>query len=264
MYRVLKIAERLTYASADLVISANETFRKIAVARGGRKPENVVAVYSVPDKARMRRVAPDPALRGGAGIVLGYVGIIGDQDGVDHLIRAFAHLRAQGAGEGVRAVIVGDGTALPEVQRLAGELGLGDHVTFTGYLRGEDLLAALSTFDIGVIPDPVNECNDKLSMNKVFEYSAFGIPSVSYPLSETMNLLGATGTYSVDATPEGLGEAIMTLIRDDDLRQTRSAEAKALADRKFDWSHEASNYVTAYNGLRSPTQQPGMVLAERS
>lgn len=264
MYWLLKMAERLTYASADLVICANETFRKLAIARGGRKPEDVVAVYSVPDKARMRRVAPDPALRGGARMVLGYVGIIGDQDGVDHLMRAFAHLRAQGAGEGVRAVVVGDGPARPHVQRLAEELGLGDHVSFTGYLRGEALLAALSTFDIGVIPDPVNACNDKLSMNKVFEYSAFGVPSVSYPLSETMNLLGRTGTYSADDTPEGLGQAIMTLIRDDELRQTRGAEAKALADRKFDWAREAGNYVAAYERLMSSTLQAKVALAERS
>ena len=47
-------------------------------------------------------------------------------------------------------------------------------MTFTGYLSGDELMAALSAFDIGIIPDPLNPYNDKISMNKVFEYSALG------------------------------------------------------------------------------------------
>ena len=96
----------------------------------------------------------------------------------------------------IGAVIVGDGPALPEVRQLASDLHLAEQITFTGYLRGDDLLAALSTFDIGIIPDPVNEYNDKISMNKVFEYSAFGVPAVAYDLSETRRLLGTTAEYA--------------------------------------------------------------------
>lgn len=249
IYRALKLAERLTYATADLVICANETFRQLAIARGGRKPENVVTVYSVPDRSRMRRVPDDPDLRQGARLVLGYVGIIGDQDGVDHMIRAMAHLKNRFPDDDLRAVVVGDGPALAEVKRLARDLGVADQVTFTGYLRGEALLAALSTFDIGVIPDPMNACNDKLSMNKVFEYSAFGVPAVSYPLTETMRLLGAAGTYSADPTHGGLADAIGSLVADEALRRRRGAAAKALADRKFDWAREAAAYVEAYRDL---------------
>jgi hypothetical protein len=76
---------------------------------------------------------------------------------------------------------------------------LSDFVMFTGYLNGEALLSHISAFDIGVIPDPYNEANDVMSMNKVFEYCALGIPTASYPLRETKRLLGGAGVLCPDA-----------------------------------------------------------------
>jgi len=246
-YHLLRLAERLTFLTADLVISSNETHRELAMSRGGKKGEDVVSVYSIPDKSRIRRVAPNLELRGGARVVLGYVGIIADQDGVDHLIRCVHQLVKVHAITDIKAVVVGDGPALETVRSLAAELEIEDFVTFTGYLRGEQLLAALSTFDIGIIPDPVNEYNDKISMNKVFEYSALGIPSVSYDLRETKRLLKLAGRYADAPTPEALAKACLTLITDDNARAEAGRRAKALAEADFNWDHEAQKYVDAYS-----------------
>lgn len=248
-HRLLLFVERRSFRAADLVITANDTYRDLAIERGGKDPADVVTVYSVPDRSRIRRVAPDEALRGGARVVLGYIGIIGDQDGVDHLVRCMHRLCVAEGRQDVRAAIVGDGPALASVRELASQLGVEDRITFTGYLRGDALLAAMSTFDIGVIPDPVNEYNDKISMNKVFEYSALGVPPVSYDLTETRRLLGDAGTYATDATSDGLARACAALIDDDDLRQRKGLEAKALADARFDWGREAQRYVSAYERL---------------
>jgi glycosyltransferase involved in cell wall biosynthesis len=248
-HRLLLLAEKCTFRLADRVISANDTYRDIAITRGGRTPDSVTAVYSVPDRQKLRRVAPDTALRGGAKVVLGYVGIIADQDGVDHLIRMMHHIVHDHGRQGVRAVIVGDGPALASVKDLAREQGVVEHVTFTGYLRGETLLAAISTFDIGIIPDPVNEYNDKISMNKVFEYSALAIPPVSYDLSETRRLLGDAGTFAQGATPKDLAEAVLPLIDDESQRRERGMRAGKLAEEKFNWDSEARKYVAAYGEL---------------
>lgn len=248
-HRLLLLAEKCTFKFADRVISANDTYRDIAIERGGMAPENVTTVYSVPDRQKLRRVEPNGELRAGAAVVLGYLGIIADQDGVDHLIRMMAHIIHDSGRRDVRAVIVGDGPALASVKELAHSLGVAEHVTFTGYLRGQDLLAAISTFDIGIIPDPVNEYNDKISMNKVFEYSTLGIPSVSYDLSETRRLLGATGTFARDATPLSLAEAALPLIDDETRRREVGASAGRLAEEKFNWDSEARKYVGVYETL---------------
>src|SRR6185295_8503279 len=144
LFKLLLLAEKLTMKSADTIISSNETFRNLAIARCGKSPDDVVTVYSVPDRTRIRRLPPKKELRKGARIVLGYLGIISDQDGVDHFVRMLNHLVVDHGCQDVGAVIVGDGPALPEVRRLANNLNLAEKITFTGYLRGDDLLAALS------------------------------------------------------------------------------------------------------------------------
>ncbi len=249
MLAVLRAAERMTMRCANIVISANETYREIAIRRGGKSPGDVITVHSPPDRERMKRVEPNVELRRKSRLVLGYLGIIGDQDGVDHLVRMMDHLIRDHGRADVSAVVVGDGPALAGVRELARNLGLSDRIAFTGYLRGAELLAALSTFDIGIIPDPVNPYNDKISMNKVFEYSALGIPSVSYPLFETQRLLENIGAFSQDNTPAGLARACLMLIEDDEARLKLGQQAKALADNRFDWAREREKYVAAYRRL---------------
>jgi glycosyltransferase involved in cell wall biosynthesis len=246
-HTLLLLAEKMTFRTADVVISANETYRELAISRGGKNPNDVVTVYSVPDRARIKRVAPAENLRNGARLILGYIGIIADQDGVDHLVRCVQHLVTDHGHKDIRAVVVGDGPALESVKALARELKVDDYITFTGYLRGDDLLAALSLFDIGIIPDPVNDYNDKISMNKVFEYSALGIPSISYDLHETRRLLGNAGRYADGATPDALARACLPLIVDDQVRADAGLRAKLLGESDFDWNHEAQKYTSAYS-----------------
>jgi glycosyltransferase involved in cell wall biosynthesis len=184
-------------------------------------------------------VPVDQSLRKGKSFVLGYVGVIGDQDGVDHMVLALDHLVRHGVGD-FHAIIVGDGPALASARELAATRGIQDFITFTGYLTGDALLRHLSTFDIGIIPDPVNPYNDKISMNKVFEYSALGIPSVTYPLTETRRLLGDAGVYAEGSEPVDLAAACMRLVSDAALRERCASAASRLSERSFNWDREAA------------------------
>jgi glycosyltransferase involved in cell wall biosynthesis len=262
VHRVLLWAERLTFMSADVVISANDTYRDLAITRGGQDPKDVVTVYSIPDKSRIYRMPPDPTLRRGKRFILGYVGVIGDQDGVDHLVLVLDHLIRDHGLRDFHAVVVGDGPALASARELAAIRGLGDYVTFTGYLNGKELLRQLNAFDIGIIPDPVNAYNDKISMNKVFEYSALGIPSVAYPLTETRRLLGGAGIYAQGETPAELARAVATLMQDDALRTRCADEAARLAQHAFSWTREAGKYVAAYERLSPSAPAPEAIRIE--
>lgn len=249
VHRALLLAERLTFMAADMVISANDTYRDLAISRGGKDPEDVVTVYSIPDKSRIYRLPPDDSLRQGKKFVLGYVGVIGDQDGVDHLVAALDHLIRDHGLRDFHAIVVGDGPALASARRLAASRGLDEYVTFTGYLTGKALLRQLTAFDIGIMPDPVNAYNDKISMNKVFEYCALGIPSVAYPLTETRRLLGGAGVYAESDTPAALARACAVLMQDDALRRRCADEAARLAQHSFNWDREAGKLVAAYERL---------------
>jgi glycosyltransferase involved in cell wall biosynthesis len=252
LYRALLFFERMSYRTADRVIAANATFKDIAISRGGKTPSQVEVVYGVPDRKRIHRVEPEPGLHGGRKFILGYVGIINEQDGVDHLVRAVAHLVKVIGFRDFRAVIVGSGPALEPVRTLASALEVEDFILFTGYLKGETLLAYLSAFDIGIIPDPLNEANDLMSMNKVFEYCALGIPTACYPLKETKRLLGEAGVYAPSHEPEGLAEACLKLMGDEALRARSAAAAARLSAESFVWENEARKYVATYERVLSP------------
>jgi glycosyltransferase involved in cell wall biosynthesis len=190
-HRLLLAAERATFRTADVSIAINETFKDIAVARGGMAEDRVFIVRSIPELSYFKRTAPDRSLRGGRRILAGYCGVMGAQDGVDMLVRAMAHLIHVEGRRDIGCAIVGGGTEVPNLKRLARELGVEDDVTFTGFLpSGEPHLAALSAFDVGVIPDPKNVFNDKISMNKVFEYMTLGIPFVQFDLVEGRRAAG--------------------------------------------------------------------------
>jgi glycosyltransferase involved in cell wall biosynthesis len=252
LYRALLFFERMSYLTADRVITANATFKDIAISRGGKSPSQVEVVYGVPDRMRIRRVEPEPGLHGGRKFILGYVGIINEQDGVDHLVRAVAHLVKVVGFCDFRAVVVGSGPALELARSVARSLEVEDFILFTGYLKGETLLAHLSAFDIGVIPDPLNEANDLMSMNKVFEYCALGIPTACYPLKETKRLLGEAGVYAPSPDPAGLAKACLSLMQDEALRLRSAAAAAKLSAETFVWENEARKYVATYERVLSP------------
>ena len=259
---LLSSAEKLSFKAANLVISSNETFRGLAITRGSKRPEDVVTVYSIPDAryfgnaSLLRKTLSNATAQGSTSIVIGYVGIIGDQDGVDNVVRMVRRLIEKCGLKDFTCLIVGDGPALPSVKSLAVELNVAEHVKFTGYLTGKDLLEALSKFDIGLIPDPINAYNDKISMNKVFEYSAMGIPIVAMNLSETKRLLGDAALFAVDGDASGLADQVARLIQDPELRHALGRKAKALADRDFVWETERKKYVDAMRRLLEPSLLP--------
>ena len=149
----------------------------------------------------------------------------------------------------IGCVIVGDGPEFDRLRLLSADLGLQENVRFTGYLSGDAFLSALSSFDIGVIPDPSNVCNDKLSMNKVFEYMALGIPFVQFDLPQAKLDSGEAALVVKVQTPEALAESIVDLLGDEERRSRMSAYAMERAKREFQWSSEKHSLLRAYRAL---------------
>jgi glycosyltransferase involved in cell wall biosynthesis len=249
----LRLCERATFALADATIATNETFKRLAVSRGGMDPDEVWVVKSYPRPERFRRVEPDPArIKPGRSLV-GYVGIMAEQDGVDLLVRAMAVLRDRGRDD-IACVIVGDGPALAWLRNLSRNLGVDDRVDFTGYLAGDPLLATLSAVDIGVIPDPPDAFNSKLSMNKVFEYMMLGLPFVQFDLAQARSESRKAALVASEGTPESLADGIAELADDPQRRAEMGAWGREVAAREFRWDREASKLIEAH----------GHALAKRS
>lgn len=243
-YRTLTWLERSTYRTADEVVSTNESYRRIAVERGGLAPERVTVVRSGPDTSRMRPRAAEPELRKGRRHLAVYLGIMGPQDGVDVALHAMDDLVRRQGRDDVHLALLGFGDSLPGLQKLATELGLDDRVTFTGRADAELIARYLSTASLGVCPDPSNPLNDVSTMNKVMEYMAFAVPVVTFDLAETRVSAGDTGVYvAPDRGAAGLAEEMARLLDDEDRRVELALAARRRAATELDWAEQAVQYV---------------------
>lgn len=246
-HHLLLKLERWTFVTADASIATNETFKSIATTRGGMDADRVFVVRSIPDLSRFKRIEPNHDLRNGRRNVVGYVGIMGAQDGVDLLIEAMAHLvNAQGRTD-TQCVIVGSGTELDRLKEMVVTHGLTDYVTFTGFLSCQPLLRAFSTFDIGAIPDPKNGYNDKISMNKVFEYMSLGIPFVQFDLDEGMKVAGEAALVARHNSPVEFAGQMARLLNDMKLRGALADIGRARAKALLRWETERAQLLAAYD-----------------
>ena len=251
-HRLLLMFERWTFRFADASLATNEALRDLAITRGHMPPDRVWVVKSYPDLAGYHPVQPNQSVRRGFAYLVGYVGIMAEQDGVDLLIRAMAYVIHQLRRTDVACLVIGDGPQYDQLVTLATDLGVNDYVRFAGYLSGDELLANLSACDIGVIPDPPNACNDKLSMNKVFEYMSLGLPFVQFDLAQARSEAGAAAWVVGDVSPEALAEAIVALLADEPARRRMSAYGRERAQREFQWESEKKSLLNAYEFLLRP------------
>jgi glycosyltransferase involved in cell wall biosynthesis len=249
LYKIMLIWERMTFACASVSIATNESFREIAIRRGKMNPEDVFVVRSAPKIEKFEIRSADPAMRKGAGTVLGYVGVIGQQEGMDLLVAAADHLINRMGRRDVHFIIVGFGPEVPNVEADVAARGLGDHFTFTGALYGEDLLRALNSCDIGVSPDPKNAMNDISTMNKVMEYMTLEKPVVQFDLKEGRASAGEASVYAAANDPVDFAAKIAGLMDAPDMAAQMGKIGRARVLEHLSWAHSVPNLLAAYDRI---------------
>ncbi|MEU0571011.1 glycosyltransferase family 4 protein [Nonomuraea sp. NPDC005983] len=246
LYRAVKWLERRTYRKADVVISTNESYREIALTRGGKRPEQVFVVRSAPQLDRFREVPADPGLKRGKPYLLCYLGVMGPQDGVDYALRALARLRDEQGRTDWHAAFIGDGDTYEAMIALSAELGLSDLVTFTGRLGDDGLLPYLSTADVCLAPDPLSPLNDVSTMNKIMEYMAMGRPVVSFDLREGRVSAGEAALYAPANDESAFAKLVSRLLDDPDERRRMGEIGRARVSGPLSWEHSSKALVAAY------------------
>jgi glycosyltransferase involved in cell wall biosynthesis len=248
-HKLLTALERLTFRTADMVISTNESYRKIALTRGGVKEKDVFVVRSGPDLTRMKQVAPNPALKKGRKYLVGYVGVMGKQEGIDLLLQAVQLIVKHLGRTDIQFGLVGGGTELPAMRELAKKLDIDDYVTFTGRVPDAELLEMLNTADICVNPDRANDMNDRSTMNKVMEYMALGKPLVQFDLTEGRVSAGEASWYARQNDVADLAQKMVSLLEDENARIHMGAVGRERIEHVLSWQHEAPRLLAAYEHL---------------
>lgn len=248
LYKGLLLVERATFGLARISIATNESYKAIAVARGGMDPEKVFVVRSGPELSKIKPGPPVPAMKQGKRFLVGYVGVIGRQEGLDLLIDAAVHLKAQGRDD-VHYGIVGGGPELEAIKAYAQERAVADLFTFTGRAPDDVMMAMLNTADICVNPDRVDPMNDLSTMNKIMEYMALGKPIVQFEVKEGRFSAGESSLYAKPNDIRDLARQIETLLDDSDLRQRMGAFGFERVHQHLGWDKEAPKLLAAYEAV---------------
>ncbi len=248
LYSGLLALESMTMRSAHMVIAVNESHRAIALGRGGVDDKRISVVRSGPRRGWPDGHMPCPELKRGRQHMVIYLGVMGEQDGVDHLLRAIQTYCFLAPDDTLFA-LVGGGPNLARMKRMAEEMNLGPAVHFTGRIPDDKLRDYLATADLGVDPDPFTEFNNLCTMNKIIEFMAFGLPVVAFDLKEHRYSAESAAVYVPGNDDDAFGRAIRELLLDKERRASMSLFARQRFSKFLAWENSEKRLIAAYEKL---------------
>jgi glycosyltransferase involved in cell wall biosynthesis len=256
LYKAQVLLEKLTYRFSDVLIATNASYSHLAVTRGSLAPEDVFIVRNGPDLETFKLVPSNPALKYGKSHLVGYVGTMSDQDGLDILIEVALHIKNSGRTD-IHFTCVGGGPALPSLRKLLQERDLGDMMNFTGRVSDEQLLETLSTADVCVNPDRPCEMNNISTMIKIMEYMALGKPIVQFDLSEGKFSAQDAAVYADKQNQvEDFAAKIIWLLDNQDERKRMSEFGRRRVEKELAWEYSVQNLIAAYERVFSKRALP--------
>ena len=238
--------EKLTYRVSDVVMATNESYRALAISRGGLDPKDAFVVRNGPDLATFKLVPPQPALKYGKPYLVGYVGTMSIQEGLDILLDVALHIKNRGRRD-VHFTCVGGGPGLAGLRQMVKDKNLEDTVNFTGRVPDKELLDVLSTADVCVNPDKPCEMNDISTMIKIMEYMALGKPIVQFNLKEGRFSAGDASLYSDNHDlVTDFANKILWLLEHPDDRQRMGEFGRKRVEQHLAWEYSVGNLLAAY------------------
>jgi len=251
VFHVLQLMELLTFRTANTVISTNDSYKKVALERGGKKESAVFVVRNGPDMGRMQLRPPKDELRQGFKYLVGYVGIIGQQEGIENLLSVAHYIVTVRQKPDVKFIIIGTGPHWKRMVDLTREMGLEKQVVFTGFVSDEELYEILSTVDVCVNPEFSNEFTDRSTMIKIMEYMAFSKPVVQFYTTEGAVTAGEGAVYVKDNSVETFADVLIELLEDKERRKAMGRKGYERAIGELSWETQKHKLKAAYEHVLS-------------
>jgi glycosyltransferase involved in cell wall biosynthesis len=246
LYNMQVWLEKMTYRVSDVVMATNDSYKELAIRRGGIERDDVFVVRNGPDLETFRAMPPNPALKYGKRYLVGYVGNMSVQEGLDILLDVAVQLKQSGRND-VHFTCVGGGAGLAGLKKLAHDKNLDDMVNFTGRVPDAELLEILSTADVCVNPDKPCEMNDMSTMIKIMEYMALGKPIVQFDMNEGRISAGEASLYANnrDQVPDFAAKILWLLDRPEE-RKRMAEFGRNRVEKDLAWKHSVPNLLAAY------------------
>ncbi len=233
------VGERWALRTADCLIAGTDSAAAVWREKGFRGPMPVIQQFGIdPDFFVPANITHD------GGFVIGYVGRLVPEKGVDVLIEAVARL------PGIwRLEIVGQGPERAVLERLARRLNVIDRVAFSGQLPSVRLPALYRQLDVLVVPSRTRP-NWKEQFGRVIvEALACGVPVIGSDCGAIPDVIGEAGIIVREDDAEALTEALQDLMRDSAKRRTLAVAGRARALERYTHTQVAVRTAQVYAEL---------------
>ena len=245
LYKVLLWLEKQTYRFSDVVIATNYSYKDLAITRGGLASDDVFVVRNGPVET-LKVVPAIPALKHGKPYLVGYVGYMNIQDGLDILLDVALHIKNLGRRD-IHFTCIGGGPELARLRKRTQDMNLSGMVNFTGIIPDEELLEMLSTADVCVNPDKPCQMNDISTMIKIMEYMALGKPIVQFDSKEGRFSANEASLYADKEDPvNDFANKILWLLEKPDERRRMGEFGRRRVEEELAWKYSVQNLLAAY------------------
>lgn len=248
-YTLWRAREAEVAAAADHVVTLSGPMRADLIARGVAADRITVVpngigeeVLDLPVDAAGVRAQDGLASEG---IWIGAVTSVVHYEGLSGLLDAVALARQ--AGTDVRAAIVGDGLAWPDLARQVDRLGLADVVLLPGRVHRPEARRWLARLDVVAVPRQRHEVTQLVPPLKVMEAMGAARPVIVSALPALTEIVddGHTGLVVSPDAPEELAQAVQRLAVNEQLRQSL-ADAGRQQAREHTWPRLVRRYQQIY------------------
>jgi glycosyltransferase involved in cell wall biosynthesis len=228
--------ERAVVFRLASVVHANSEAVKNFLVREGVAPERIAVVYNGLD---LGRVTPPAGLTreealAACGLPAGdrrrFVTIVANMrhEVKDHPMFLRAARRVRERVPDAAFVLAGEGELVPELKRLAGELGLGDAALFPG--RCDRVAELLYASDVCVLSSKAEGFS-----NSILEYMGAARPVVATDVGGAREAIveGETGHLVASGDDEALGERVAGLLLDPERARRMGERGRRRVEEKF-------------------------------
>jgi glycosyltransferase involved in cell wall biosynthesis len=245
-YKILMVMEKLTFKTANVVISTNESYKKIAVERGEVDEKRVFVVRNGPNLEKVIFKKPNEKWKIGFDYLVSYVGVIGNQEGIENLLEAAKYIIYEKKITNIKFIIIGTGTDWNSIVSLAKEMKLGEYVHFTGFIPYTDFYEILATSDVCVNPEHRNPFTDQSTMLKIMDYMTFGKPIVMFETTEGKVTAGDAALYLTENDNMLFANSIVELLHDQPRRDKMGEISRKRIETELNWDIQKENLRKAY------------------
>ena len=250
--RKFRLLRRVYQPFVTHYVALSADLQRYLVERVGVPAARVTRICNGVDTARFQPAGGSRAPLSGCPfqepdqVLIGTVGRLQTVKDQLTLVRAFAHLVAQGlpGSERARLVIAGDGPLRPQVEAEVRATGLGERIWLAG--ERKDVPEVMRGLDLFVLPS----ISEGIS-NTILEAMASGLPVVATDVGGSGELVvaGETGMLVPASDPAAMADAMMCYAADAALRQKQGGAGRKRVEAEFSLDGMVERYMNLYTRL---------------